>query len=188
MTKKKLQKTLALALSILMLAGLATGCGQPDEAKTTGSSGNQEESTAGLTADSTEQGGEDVLTYPLETDNSLVFWSNTNLKYSSAYKDASESPFHIGLSERTGVEIEWQFPQEGVTTAQAFNMLLTEELEDLPHIIFHQIDRTKGQELIDDGVIYDLREYLPKYAPDYWAALNDTEKYPYLMDGVTTSN
>lgn len=123
-----------------------------------------------MTVSAAETEAEDI-TYPLQTEDTLSVWSFGDMKPSMTYKDYTESPFHMGLAEKTGVDVEWRFPAEGAEQSQAFNLLLTDE--ELPDIIFYTRTAAQGQQLIDDGLIYDLTDYLPKYAPDYWAYITD---------------
>ena len=94
----------------------------------------------------------------------------------SAYVSYEESPFFQGLAERTGIDAEWQFPTPGSNATQAYTLMLTEE--KLPHIIFtnQATAATSGYyELLQDGIIWDLTEYLPTYAPDLWELVNQPE-------------
>lgn len=160
--KKKLLSTL---LCVAMVASLVVGCGGSEE-------------TAEEAPVTEEVATEEVTTepvdcsYPLDTQDTLTVWHNNQLNYSTEYASYDESPFHTGLAEVTGVEVEWQQPAAGVYGAaddQAYNLMLTEEV--LPDIIFAYTTTADAEQLINDGVIYDLTEYLPLYAPDYWATI-----------------
>ena len=173
MSKKKLQKVLGIILSTVMVAGLAA-CGSENTQGTTASSETQQESAVTTPAPSepSEKEPEVVVpTYPLDTDVTLSYWSM--IKYNSAFSSADESPFHIGLEKNTGVDIEWEFPQDGVSGTQAFNLLLTQD--ELPDLIFATPTGADGEQYINEGLVWDLTEYLPKYAPDYWEFVNSDD-------------
>lgn len=123
------------------------------------------------------------ITYPLDTTDTLSIWSTSTIKPVSVYLDWTESPFHTGLQKRTGVEVEWNFATDGADEETTYNLLLTEDV--LPDVIFKYLSSSDAQEYIEDGMIYDLTEYLPKYAPDYWAYLNE---HPDVMKSVKTDD
>jgi len=168
MARKFATRVWALLLAAVMLIGLV-GCGEKTPTETT--AGNKEtnapESTSGSgeTQEPTTEAPVEI-TYPLESDYTIWLWGINNLKYQSVYNDASESPFHTGLTRMTGMNIKWEFPQDGVKADQAFSLIMMEEKK--PDVIFHSIYPDAAEEYIADGVLYDLTEYLPKYAPDYW--------------------
>jgi len=170
MSKKTWQKMLSMILAAIMVLSLVA-CGQPANSKTTEapeqSTKAPEQQTPEATDAPTE--AEPELTYPLDTDIEITWWSQGDIKYKSKFTSADESPFHIGLAKNTGVKINWKFPQDGISSSQAYNLLWTEEkVENLPHIIHYNHNAADIEMLIEDGVVWDLTEYLPKYAPDYW--------------------
>lgn len=182
--RNNLTKSLALMLAVIMALGLAA-CGKKTadtdstQPQTTIPMQKETESTVAV-ENHTDQGSE--ISYPLNTDDTLTLWSTNQIKLSQAFADYTSSPFHMGLAEKTGVKVEWQFPAKGANYTQAYNLLLTEDV--LPDIIFHSVAAGTADTLIDDGIIYDLTEYLPKYAPDYWAYVNaqtKSVKYPPMQ-------
>ena len=177
MSKKNLQKVLGLILSTAMIAGLAA-CGSDVTQGTTASNETQKESAVTTPAPSepSEKEPEVVdITYPLDTDIKLRWWSVGELKYQSAFDNAEESPFHVGLEENTGVDIEWEFAPDGVDDNQAYSLMMTED--ELPHLIHYWSTAAQAEELVQDGLIYDLKEYLPTYAPDYWELISSDPMY-----------
>lgn len=179
MKRRSLTQVLAITLTFTMAVGLA-GCGGESEE---GSNESQDSGKGSVEI------GEDVepvdVTYPLDTEDTLTVWSKGQITPATCYADYTESPFHTGLAENTGVEVEWQFPAEGADITQAYNLLLTEEV--LPDIIFTDIMPSDAQQLINDGIIYDLTEYLPIYAPDYWETIHDP-KYEKVLESLTTDS
>lgn len=169
MKKKILSRTLASMLVGVMAAGMLTGCGEDN--KTTVLPSESQVSTEETTAqtESVEVVDEGV-TYPVDTDVKLTFYiKNGGLEKSSAYVDHNSVPFYAGLSKNTGISIDWQTYAAGADQDAAYNLLLQDE--KLPNIIFGD-QCSNAAELYEDGVIYDLTEYLPKYAPDFWEYIN----------------
>ena len=126
-------------------------------------------STAGSSSVVSETG---EFTYPIKTDKTLKIWSY-ELPHSD-YTDYHDSPFHKGLSENTGVNLEWEFPLPGADKPQAYNIMLASG--DLPDIIFNGLN---GQELIDDKYIIPLNDVISRYAPNlsaYYAGHPELEK------------
>lgn len=185
MSKRNWTKVLGLLLSIMMIASLV-GCGEQNKETTAAPQPTDKATEAPGTDAPTDAPTEEAgITYPLETNVELRFWSTSALKYNKKFNSAEESPFHAGLSKNTGVKINWEFPQSGVSNAQAFNLLLTEKVEDMPHIIYYSGAPGQADSYIKDGLIWDLTDYLPEYAPDYWEYINSNEDY--VRDVTTTS-
>ena len=170
------KRVLALLLTAAMVVGLV-GCG-----------GSKEDTTKNDVAESTpavEETEEVVeLGYPIENAQGLSIF-NIGMSIPSNQTNWEDVPFWQGLQENTGVKLDVQFPAEGADWNQTFNLLLTDEV--LPDVIFKYTDANEIETLIADGVIYDLTEYLPKYAPDYWEFLN-SEEYSSVKRDVTTAS
>ena len=175
-----MKKFLALALSATMMFSVAA-CGD----KETNGTETQSTQTSESTVTTESEVVEEELTYPLDTDIKLTVWDSNFVKINDEYSSYKESPFHMGLEERTGVEINWTWPVAGADLTQAWNLLMTEK--ELPDIIFRSWSVSQAEQLMKDGAIYDLTEYLPKYAPDYWAAVNQPE-YINSLKAFTTSD
>lgn len=151
------KRVLALLLCVAMLASLGVGC----------SKGGSNE-----TAEIKNEFGEGIINYPLKTEESLSVWVwlNSNLlKSCSTRADAASTK---ELEKQTGVKIEWLHPTVGQED-QAFNLLFSSS--DLPDIICNGDWRTFAgggpDGAIESGYILDLTDLLPKYAPNYWKAL-----------------
>ena len=183
--KTKIRQLLGVALSVALLVGV-TGCGSQETDKSNEASKSEEKVQNSVQESSVETSTvpeTEEITYPLDTDDELTFWSY-RATVNGAYDDWTESPFHTGLAEKTGVKLDWQFPVKGVSNDEALNLLLMEdELPDIIHVGWKVGD---AQMLIDEGLIWDLTEYLPKYAPDYWATINQ-EQYQDVLRAATTT-
>ena len=186
MKKKRISQVLGIALTFSMVFGMV-GCGDQsttDKDKDVSVEKSEDVEEKGTSQEEVaETGGE--ITYPLDTSDTLTIWHKNQLQPYSTYKDYTESPFHTGLAENTGVEVMWTAPAEGAELSQAFNLLLTEDV--LPDIIFTNMTAGQAEQLINDGVIYDLTEYLPIYAPDYWEKIHE-DKYYSVLQSITTDS
>ena len=188
MKKKWLVRTAAAAMTAIMTVGLLAGCGQQSTPSTSDSQKEQEKSSEVSQASKVEESTveSEELTYPLDTDLKLDIYVDSILSLSPAYASADESPLHSGLEENTGISIDWQFPAQGADRAAALNLLWQDEV--LPHIVLGgTVSTAKGTQWLADGVIYDLTDYLPKYAPDYWEYINRPENIDFLKS-VTTAD
>ena len=183
MKRNTLIKLLAAMLAFVMLFSLAACSG--GEALTTIPSGGAAQESTG--ASSSKPAGDvetGELSYPLDTDDTLTVWCGSlYTPVYSGYSDYTQSPWHTGLVEMTGVEVKWQYPVSGADDEQAYNLLLTKEV--LPDIISYPCSPAEGQLLMEEGAIIDLTEYLPLYAPDYWAYVNK-EGNEDLLRAITT--
>ena len=81
-----------------------------------------------------------------------------------AFATYEDSPFHTGLMEHTGVNIEWVFPTWN-RRAQAFNIMLASDT--LPDIIYWGLMKDV-ERLMEEGVVRDLTDYMAEYSPAYY--------------------
>ena len=180
--KKELKKLLGLTLSATLFIGMV-GCGSTDTSKTPTEETVQ--STVQETVESTETVVEEEgITYPLDTDMELSIWTH-RVAMNDDYTDASQSPFHSGLSEKTGVKLDWWFNQKGNNEKTGYNLLMADG--NLPDMINCGWTMAEAESLLAEGVIWDLTEYIPKYAPDYWAAINQPQ-YLDVLQAITTQD
>lgn len=152
-------------LSVVLVGAMALGliaCGTTQEPAT-------EPAVEEGTKQTVEVVSEDI-TYPLTDAAKISVWTNNQPPVASVYADWTESPYHQGLAENTGVEVDWIYPVSGANVNEAYNLMLTDE--ELPNVIFNFTSLSDQALLAQDGMIYDLTDYLPKYAPDYWEYLN----------------
>lgn len=172
MKKKWLSRALATMLTGIMAAGMLTGCGGDNKTASQSSEFQAESASKDEAAQSQAESTEvaEGLTYPVDTDLELSLYIDYQGRLSkSSAEDYSSVPFYAGLSERTGIQIDWQTYAIGADHNAAYNLLLQEE--ELPNIIFG-IHCDDADELYNDGLIYDLTDYLPEYAPDFWEYIN----------------
>lgn len=189
--KKSFKKVVSMLLAVIMVLGLVA-CGTDNKEttkapatdapeKTTEAPGKTDGETAG--AEQTTEAPEVGITYPYETKDTLTFWCGNQMPVSSAYASWKDSPFHSKMEGKTGIYVDWQYPVDGADVKQAFNLLMTDEVK--PDMIYFTVTATMGREMIEEETIWDLTDYLPEYAPDYWAYINDPANAAELNAVVT---
>jgi len=167
----KKRKLLSLALVILLLVSSLAGCGStapaaPAESSAASVSASAESSSASAPAEETKE--------PVK----LVWWVGQGFTLNEAYANAADSPFHKGLIEQTGVDIEWQFPTAGTDATQAFNLMLASDT--LPDIIFNNV-MADAERYMSEGVIRDLTDKMAEYSPAYYKWLQSNAAYDKAM-------
>ena len=111
--------------------------------------------------------------YPMDAEDvEVTFWLWGGPQLHAAFANWQDSPFHAGLNERTGVNIEWMFPPAGAADeSQEFNLILASG--NFPDIMFSGLIMGDADRLIEENVLRDLTEYMPRYAPNYYAFLHE---------------
>lgn len=118
-------------------------------------------------------------TYPIKTDKAVSWYAETALIPHEKFVDASQSPFHIGLSELTGVKINWSFPPAG-TAGNVFTNTLLADPANLPNIMYGAFMNDSSLYL-EDEMIWDITPYIQEYAPAYYAFLQSNPAYDRAM-------
>lgn len=119
------------------------------------------------------------ITYPIDTDITVSWYAQDNIEPHEKFASAAESPFHTGLAENLGVDIEWSFPTTG-SDKNTFTSTLLADPFNLPDIMGMYVMDSASQ-YIDDGIIWDLTDYIQEYAPDYYAFLQSNPAYDKAM-------
>lgn len=178
MKRGKITSILALGMSAVMLLSLA-GCGSGAEeaanAPQTETAAKPAEDGEGE-APAAEAGS---ISYPLNSDIKVLWYAQDGILPHEKFKDASESPFHIGLAEKLGVSIDWLFPTTGSDGA-TFTTTLLADPANLPDIMGVYWMNNANQ-YIEDEIIWDLTDYIRQYAPDYYAWLQSNPAYDRAM-------
>lgn len=108
-------------------------------------------------------------TYPIKTDKTLTYYAQMNMNPHEKYVSWKESPFHTGLIDMTGINIEWMFPPTGTDGAVFTNTLMADPA-NLPNIMLGYFIND-AELYLEDEVFWDLTPYLEEYAPAYYAFL-----------------
>lgn len=118
-------------------------------------------------------------TYPIKTDKTLTFYDQLSIHPHEKYADYTESPFHTGLCEMTGVNVEFSFPTTGTDGGVYTNTLMADptNLPDIMGVTW----MNDAAMYLEDEVIWDLTPYLEEYAPAYWHFLKENPAYDKTM-------
>ena len=130
-----------------------------------------------------EQTASGSITYPIDTEMELSLWSRESLSVNDAYASWEESPNHTAIAEKTGVKIEWLYPAKGSDGNESLMWMQ----DELPNMVYTYLTPIRGAELISDGLVCDLTDYLPEYAPDFWEYINRPENSIELK-GIRTED
>ena len=140
---------------------------------------------------------EEEIAYPIDTDVTLKVWMGSAVGYSAIYPSANDAPWYQEWEKRTGIDVDWIEPAAGADKTQAYNLMIAGG--DYPDLIFNADIVTNAASHIENKVIIPLNDYLPKYAPNLWAIMQenaDVEKsyktdsgdyfcFPMLMEAGT---
>ena len=168
---KKITSICAIALTLSMGVTLLSGCGKAEgDSSSSKADGGSQQTAANSGGDAAEFAG-----YPMKTDETITIWNASQVaNLHSSYTSYTESPFHLGLDEMTGVKAEWQAPAAETDRTQAFNLLLSSDT--LPDVLCWTLFND-AQQYIDEKIIRDLTAEMPLYAPNYWKILQEDERF-----------
>ena len=98
--------------------------------------------------------------YPLNTSETLTFW--TGLPLHPDYQSPSEQPQFKGLMEKTGVNIDFKVGQ----SPEAFNLMLASG--DMADMVMYQWYKLPGgpEKYINDQTILELNDLIDQYSPN----------------------
>lgn len=160
----KCRHTIFMLLAVLFAASSFTACGE----NSTSSSSEPSMTSSAQTETSSDPSSAPVeFSYPMSTDQVLDIWSMYYAPHSS-YTSYKESPFHTYLAKATGIEVNWTFPTAGSDGNAALSTMLASH--QYPDVLIADRSASATQDL-EDEVIIDLTNLLPKYAPNYWALI-----------------
>ena len=162
--KKMYLRVISAGLAIAMAMAVLSGCSGP--AKESGSETAAEKTEA---AKSTGP-----VTYPLDTDKTLVYWGMLNSNVSANFTNLGDTELAKDWQAQTGVKIEFQHPTSGQDKEQ-FNLIVADgNYPDLWDYKWHDPNVYPGgaAKAIEDGVIMDLTDLINQYAPNLKAYLN----------------
>lgn len=159
-----MKKTAAALAAVLVLTLVFAGCQKQDAAASAGGDAKQTITFGG---------------YPMDAASQTITWfGSEGYMPNDAYASAEDSPFHKGLEEMLGVNIEWDFPIRGTNGAQAINLVLASG--DLPDVLFGNT-MADAERYIDEGTFHDLTPYMEKWSPAYWAWIHTNPAYDRAM-------
>ncbi|HJA93451.1 MAG TPA: hypothetical protein H9717_10125 [Candidatus Eisenbergiella merdipullorum] len=178
------RKLLTLTSIVSLAAMLLGGCGSDPEQ--TANSETVAPSTVSEGAAATEEGEKasaaaepGSITYPLNSDITVSWYAQDGILPHEKFANAKESPFHTGLAEHLGVNIDWSFPTTG-SDGGTYTTTLLADPGSLPNIMLGYFMNNANQYL-DDGIFWDLTDHIQQYAPDYYAWLQSNPAYDRAM-------
>lgn len=159
-----MKKLLSLILVFALMMTIV-GCAKKEETPTTTETPAVETPEATETTETPATETPEEFSYPMEG-KSFTYWSVLTPSLSTVVTNLGETPFGEELAKRTGVTVEYIHPVAAQFKEQ-FNLMVTSN--DLPDIIEYNIIQEYAggpEKAIQDGIIVDLTEYIPKYAPN----------------------
>ncbi len=180
------KRMVAFMLCLAMLAGLLGACGkkEADPKKETGQTEDQKDSDAGEEGDTGKADGEDQedsqgdkaaaddWSWPLETKEELSMW----IAWSNEYVLEPNELISIQkIEENTNVHIKW-VTVASQEASEKFGLMMASG--DYPDII-RGLDGYYTGGLVqacDDGIIYDMTDYIPTHMPLYHSLRESNEK------------
>jgi len=162
----ELKKFISLVLVFMLLITIM-GCSKKEEVSM------EMEKTEEKTEEKAEEKTEEIATemneeesvYPLENVE-FTYWARLNNNLGQTATNLGETPFAKELSKETGVTIEYLHPAAN-QHKEIFNLMVASgELTDIFEHNIHKNYNGGPEKAISDGVIVDLTEYLPKFAPN----------------------
>lgn len=178
-----MKRKYAQMCSAICAAVLLSGCtGSGSEAPTTAQGEAQAEVTA--QAESTAQAGGTTTTefsYPMQAGESVSWWKELNTNVSLNFTTLGDTPYIKGLTERTGVEIEFMHPPTGQGKEQ-FGLVLADG--DLPDLMEYNwlVSYPGGpQKAIKDGVVLPLNDVIDQYCPNLKAYLQENPEIDKMI-------
>ena len=122
--------------------------------------------------------------YPIQTDETLTFWSALHPNASSTVSNLGETEYAKELEKETGIKIEYIHPAVG-KEAEAFSLLLASG--EYPDMIKQDWMNAQGgpSAMISDKVILPLNDLMEKYAPNLSKYLKDN---PDIDRQIKTDN
>jgi len=117
--------------------------------------------------------------YPMNAKDQTITWFGAEgYLPNDAYAHPDQSPFHAGLKDMLGVNIEWIFPIRGTNSAQAINLILASG--DLPDVLFGNT-MADAERYIAEGTFHDLTPYIQNWSPAYWKWIHTNPAYDRAM-------
>lgn len=166
-----------------MVVGTLSACNQGTGSTTNGTStpavtSSQSSDPEGTKPEGTEtQSSEELVTpsYPLTTENKTLTVYMKDSTSGVVGDFANIEAFQVA-TEKLGVTIDFIHPAVGSESDQ-FNLMIASK--QYPDVIFWDYSSTPMglEQLIDEGVLINMDEYIKKYAPNYLAVLENRDDF-----------
>lgn len=189
--KKRMKKRMVAAgLCMTMVISSMAGCAGAEDKKTSGTSDTTKETAAGegesKAAEAKKTEPVDPKTsglhsmFPLKEKVTLTYYMKANGAMTATMETYADVEFFKELEELTNVHIEWNHN----VSNENFSLMIASG--ELPDLINWNLGSAAGgvEALVDDGIILDLTDMLPEYAPNYyaWMQANPEEDKAFKLD------
>ena len=161
------KRILAFLLTAAMCVTAFVGCGNNGDSSSTSSKDDSKpaSSTGSTVTAEKDPLGADFTSYPLDGSESLRFYVLTGYGAPDGV-DYADNEWQKGLSERVGISINWETVPAGGDWQQSYNLMIAGDA--LPDIFYCWNMTGNATQLIDDGKIISLNDYMETYAPAYY--------------------
>ena len=122
------------------------------------------------------------ITYPIETDKTLTYWVRLANALSTSVPNFAETEFAKEYMKRTGINVEYKHPAQGMES-EAVNLLLASG--DLPDVIEYNWLSLNPDSAIEKNNILALNDYIENYSPNLKKWLDE---HPDINKQVVTDN
>jgi len=152
-----MKKTVIALICMLLAAGVVFAGGSQSGAASSG--------TTAVTSNLNFTG------YPMNKLNEKITWADLRGSVlATRIANVKDSPYHNNYSKMVGVTIDWIFPPVGTPASQVYAQLMAGNIRDLPYIINGGVT-VDAEQLLQDGVMWDLTPYMENWAPNYVKAM-----------------
>ena len=151
------RKWISIVIVMCMLLTVLAGC-TTNQSTTKSTTGSTTKSTTGSTTASTTTTSSEPV--------KLTFWTPLGDKASQVVKNNGEIAAMIAISEKTGIEIEFQHPAIGQEGEQ-FNLMIASR--KLPDMVFHN----SASIIENKDMFLPLSDKLEQNAPNYYSIIQD---------------
>ena len=112
-----------------------------------------------------------VISYPLDNLTEITCWKAMNNQFAQMISSYTDNHCLSYIEEQTGVKLNFIEPMDSASTTQ-FNLALASG--DYPELIDCTTYTGGLGAAYNDGIINDLTDLIPEAAPDYWAAVQNS--------------
>ena len=118
--------------------------------------------------------------YPMNAKDQTITWSiGEGYQPNAVYASANDSPFHSGLKDMLGVNIDWITIPAGTNQSQFNNLIFASG--DLPDVMFGGGLMADAERYINEGTFLDLSPHLQEWSPAYWKWIHSNPAYDRAM-------
>lgn len=163
-----MKRIISTLLVMLLSMSIVVGCSSSKDTQTDDDTKKEAEASIQDTdgqADDTSTNDEKAI-YPIEG-LELSYWLELNATVAATKTSLADTEYANALEEATGVKVDYLHPAQG-QAKEAFNLMLASG--DLPDLIENNYFNSYPGgpvKAIEDGVVLDLTDLIPVYAPNY---------------------